>query len=101
MNKTELFFGMERPNGKPITSAEFAEFVDSTVTPVFPDGLTVLEGNGQWNTADRGLVREQSKVLVLLHDGMDDVIDGIRNAYKTIFNQDSVMRLDHQVAVSF
>ena len=46
--RTELFFGLSRPNGKPIRDREFKKFVDAEVTPRFPDGLTVLEADGQF-----------------------------------------------------
>src|SRR5688500_2481254 len=44
--RTELFFGTAKPNGV-VTDEEFLLFLDQEVTPRFPDGLTLLKGDGQ------------------------------------------------------
>ena len=46
--RTELFFGLSRPNGSDVTEEEFQHFIDTKVTPRFPDGLTLLSGKGQF-----------------------------------------------------
>jgi len=46
----ELFFGLEE-GGRLLTDAEWTGFVDTEVTPRFPDGLTV------WDTVDNGVHR--------------------------------------------
>src|SRR5690606_41197674 len=51
MARLELYFGTQRPGGAPVTEAEWAAFLDEKVTPRFPDGLTVLTGNGQWRNS--------------------------------------------------
>jgi hypothetical protein len=46
--RTELFFGLSRSNGPDVTEEEFQHFIDTEVTPRFPDGLTLLSGKGQF-----------------------------------------------------
>ena len=41
--RTELFFGTAKAEGEPVTDEEFRDFIDDEVTPLFPDGLTVVE----------------------------------------------------------
>ncbi|WP_169736881.1 DUF3574 domain-containing protein [Pseudonocardia spinosispora] len=100
-SRTELFFGTNRAVGEPISDQEFTAFVDAEVTPLFPDGLTVLPGSGQFRGADGRLVRERSQVLVLIYPVSTDgesgsKIDRIRELYKQKFAQESVLRVDDQ-----
>jgi uncharacterized protein DUF3574 len=37
-SRTELFFGLSRATGPDVTEAEFQNFIDTKVTPVFPMG---------------------------------------------------------------
>jgi uncharacterized protein DUF3574 len=96
--RTELFFGTAKPIGA-VTEEEFRAFVDAEVTPRFPDGLTVIKGDGQFRGEDDVLVKEQSFVLILLYPPDDfasstRAIDSIRELYKEQFDQESVLRVD-------
>jgi uncharacterized protein DUF3574 len=102
--RTELFFGLSRSGGPDITEAEFAAFVDTKVTPRFPDGLTLLDGDGQFRLESGEIAREGSKVLILLHGGSkpeSNNIEAIRTDYKAQFQQESVLRTDEVECVSF
>ena len=46
MARLELFFGTGRATGEPVSEKEWTSFLDSEVTPRFPDGLTVFAGRG-------------------------------------------------------
>jgi len=97
MARLELYFGTQRPGGAPVTDAEWAAFLDEVVTPRFPAGLTVLEGNGQWRNSKGVITKETSTVLVILYEPSaekDTAIEDIRTAYKERFDQESVMRVD-------
>jgi Protein of unknown function (DUF3574) len=99
--RTELFFGTMRPNGI-VTAEEFRQFVDAEVTPRFPDGLTLLKGDGRFRLKDHSIIREESFVLVLLypHESRDTHSEGIqciRDRYKELFEQESVLRVDAPV----
>lgn len=101
--RTELYFGQSRPNGE-VSEEDFAKFLDADVTPLFPDGLTLLSGLGQFAGSD-GPVEERSKVLILLYPftdrDADRDIEQIRSAYKIQFDQQSVLRVDTVDRVSF
>jgi hypothetical protein len=82
--------------------------VDEVVTPRFPDGLTILDADGQWRGKDGSIAREESKVIVLLYPrknrkAMNAKIEEIRAEYKKRFAQEAVMRIDvtKSVEVSF
>ena len=101
--RTELFFGLSRPGGR-ITERQFVRFVDEEVTPRFPDGLTLLSGEGQFRLDDGEIIEEKSKLLILLHGGEDvdsKEIEEIRAAYIYRFDQQSVLRTDEPSCVSF
>ena len=69
--RTELYFGRNIPSGGTVSDADWQKFVDEVVTPRFPDGLTVLDADGQWRGKDGSIAREESKVIVLLYPRKD------------------------------
>ena len=79
-----------------MTDAEWETFLEDTVTPSFPDGLTVLDAAGQWRGSDGVILKEQSKVLMVLAppEGEEPtrLIDEISGEYKKRFEQESVQR---------
>jgi hypothetical protein len=106
--RTELFFGRNKPDGTEVSVEEFAAFLRDAITPEFPDGLTVLDGIGQFRNADGNIIQEKTKVLILLYPAQtqkqsSQKIERIRNAYKNRFQQQSVLRVDDilPVKVSF
>ncbi|ADO69337.1 DUF3574 domain-containing protein [Stigmatella aurantiaca] len=104
MQFTELFFGMDRENAEPVSEAEWQGFVDTIVTPRFRDGLTMFDADGQYMMDTGNLVHENSKVILLLHDGSaarSRDIDTIREEYKQQFQQESVLRIDSTSCVAF
>jgi hypothetical protein len=104
MARLELLFGMSRKDAAPISDAEWQSFVDQEVTPRFPDGLTIVQGYGQWRNSKGVIAKENSRVLMIWYDpkaDSDERIEAIRNAYKARFQQESVMRVDSFSCVSF
>jgi Protein of unknown function (DUF3574) len=102
--RSELFFGLSKPNGAIVSEKEFQHFVDREVTPRFPDGLTLLTGLGQFRTSQGRLVREYAKVLLVLYPPSADrsaSVEEIRQFYKQQFQQESVLRVDTRSCVSF
>jgi hypothetical protein len=74
------------------------------VTPRFPDGLTLLAGNGQFKDSAGNLIQEGSKLLILLYPFSKDLsrlVDEIREDYKGAFQQESVLRVDEHSCVAF
>jgi len=104
-NRTELYFGAGKPDGSMVTKREFMRFVDEEVTPRFPDGLTVLTGAGQFRNSTGVIVKERSRVLILLYPPQardaHRKLEEIREAYKRAFQQESVLRVDSVARVSF
>lgn len=103
-SRTELFFGRNRPGGT-VSEQEFQDFLDKSVTPRFPDGLTVVDGKGQFRGASASVPeKEDAKILILLYPfapKTSALVDEIRTDYKTQFEQQSVLRVDEQSCVSF
>jgi hypothetical protein len=102
--RTELLFGLSRSGGPNITEQEFKQFVDTKVTPRFPDGLTVLSGDGQFKDASGTIVEEGSKLLILLYPfslQRSKAVEEIRRDYQELFQQESVLRIDDLSCVSF
>jgi Protein of unknown function (DUF3574) len=101
--RSELYFGTAQPDGV-VTDLEFNEFLDRIITPRFPDGLTLLKGDGQFRNEAGQIIKEDSFVLILfypLEDFRDSSrkINAIRERYKTEFQQGSVLRVDDPYAV--
>lgn len=98
-----LFFGLNAPHGE-ITDAEWDAFVETVVTPRFPAGLTVVEATGQWQTRDKRVSRENSRVLEIIHENSADAsrrIAEIASEYKTRYRQESVLIARGRVEVCF
>jgi len=101
--RTELFFGTAKPDGV-VTEEEFLAFLDTQITPRFPDGLTLLKGDGQFRGEDDVIIKEDSFLLILLYPVEDFTvssrrIEAIRRLYKEAFQQESVLRVDNPFAV--
>ena len=78
---------------------EFQQFVDDEITPRFPDGLTLLMGLGQFRGSSGEIVQERSLLLILLYpvetrQDSSEKIEQLREAYKELFQQESVLRAD-------
>jgi Protein of unknown function (DUF3574) len=106
--RTELFFGTAKADGTAVTEQEFLAFVDDVIARRFPDGLTVLKGDGQFKGLDGETVKEQSFIVILLYpaDGQRESsrrINVIRQLYMNLHDQESVLRVDdpYFVWVSF
>ena len=94
--KTELYFGLSKPGGR-VTEQEWEAFVREFVTPRLSEGLTVVDGYGQWLPPQQPLVKEDSKIVVFVHkaDGQHEkAIEEVRSEYKRRFGQQSVLRVD-------
>jgi Protein of unknown function (DUF3574) len=100
----QLFFGRNIGHEPGVSDADFRKFMDEEVTPRFPDGLTVLDGGGQWRGKDEVLIREASKVVLLvLPKGRDSGarIEAVRDAYKARFRQEAVLVITQGACISF
>ena len=104
LRTAQLFLG-QNIGGKPgVSDADFRRFVDEELTPRFPDGLTVLNGGSQWQGSENQLIREASKVVVIVLPAKGDAtgrIEAVRGAYKQRFRQDTVLLVTQASCVSF
>jgi len=103
-SRTDLLFGLARPGGPEITEQEFHRFINNEIAPRFPKGFTVLNGEGRFRGSSGIIVREPSKILILLYrfsQKSNRAIEAIRTNYKNSFRQESVLRIDEASCVSF
>jgi acetylornithine deacetylase/succinyl-diaminopimelate desuccinylase-like protein len=99
-----LFFGRDIPDGGSVSEADWTAFLAEVVTPRFPDGLTVLRGEGQWLGANGAVVSEPSFVVEVNHPpsaAVDTALDEIAAEYKRRFRQEAVMRVRTRAEVEF
>jgi len=102
--KTELYFGLSRPGGKVVSDAEWKQFLEENITPRFPQGLTVVDADGQWRNKAGKVIREKTKLVILVHPATRDslaAVQGIIFEYKQKFQQEAVLRVTGTVGVSF
>lgn len=101
--RTTLYFGLTHPTGM-ISEAEWQAFLRDEVTPRFPDGLTVVEADGQWRRPDGSIGRERTKVLLIVHDEKPKTraaLEAIVTRYKKTFTQESVLWETARVCAAF
>jgi hypothetical protein len=104
LRTAQLFFGRSAAGQPAVSDAAFRSFVDEELTPRFPDGLTVMDGGGQWRGPENKLIREASKVVLIVLPKRGDAsrrIEAVRTAYKTRFRQESVLLITPSSCVSF
>jgi hypothetical protein len=97
-----LYFGMAKPDGA-VSDEEWAQFLQSVVTPRFPDGLTVWRASGQWKSADGSITREASVVLNLVHaeaEPTEAAVRAVVSEYKARFQQEAALRVRGYVCAS-
>jgi hypothetical protein len=102
--KDELYFGLTKSGGQTVSESEWQEFVKAVITPHFREGLTVLDGSGQFLNSSGILIREKSKIVILIYESSPEknrAIQEIIETYKRRFQQESVLRTTSEVKVSF
>ena len=101
----ELMFGRKIGDRIAVTEVQWARFVDSEITPRFPDGLTVVDARGQWRDPDKNrIIREPSKLVTIVLPGKSEDaqrLTEIAEAYKKRFRQQSVGVIVRPACVSF
>ncbi len=105
VQQVELYFGAS-VKGRPIvTERAWSKFLNSEVTPRFPDGLTVFDAHGQWRSGDGRIYREATRVLLILYKAdatSEGKIEAMRDAYKKQFHQeDAPLRVNSTVCAAF
>jgi len=101
---TEIYFRRHFSNRGDITDQQFAEFLSHHVTPAFPACLTVYDAYGQMQHSSGEIVKQKTKVVVLVHKNSkadDDAINKIIAFYRSKFANPQVMLLTKKVKPVF
>lgn len=104
LRTAQLFFGRNVGDKPGVSEVAFRKFVDEEMTTRFPDGLTILDGGGQWRGSENQLIREAAKVVLIVLPKTADApqrVEAVRSAYKDRFHQDSVLLVTQASCVSF
>jgi len=105
MVETDLYFGMSKPGGGMVTGQEWDNFKENQVSAVFKEGSTIIDATGNWRDPETGkLITEPTHVVVYFHKNTTQLskqIDSLRQLYKTMFRQQSVLRVDKRMRVGF
>jgi hypothetical protein len=64
--QVDLYFGRNIGTTGQVTEAEFQQFFQRQIRPLFGDGLVVADARGQFLDSQQQLIREPSKVVSLL-----------------------------------
>ena len=103
--ETTLYFGQSKPDGGMITEKEWNEFKVNYIAKVYSKGSTVLNATGSWlDPASHKLITEPTYVVMHTYKRsqfMSKQIDSLRYWYKTLFQQQSVLRIDRKVKATF
>jgi hypothetical protein len=104
---TKLYFGLgpADQSDKGVSEAQWREFLDKEVTSRFPDGLSVVDVYGQWQSKKNPTPeRLRSKLLIIDYpDNREnrEKIEAIRSAWKQMTGDQSVLRVTQPADVSF
>ena len=100
-----LFFGRgDADNPQVVSDQQWEGFLEDTITVEFPAGLTVLDAYGQYTDSAGNLIKEDTKVLIILVPPDADSapgIDRIIEEYKQRFSQQGVLREVKATCASF
>ncbi|MCY4497557.1 MAG: DUF3574 domain-containing protein [Rhodospirillaceae bacterium] len=99
-----LFMGRGDGDREVVTDEDWNAFLADTITPRFPDGLSVFDIAGQGTNADGTLEQERTKMLLVLAPQGGDSLDKmneISDEYKQRFSQSSTLRVITEACVAF
>jgi uncharacterized protein DUF3574 len=101
----ELFFGRGIKGREPLTDAEWAEFAAQIITPNFPEGFTVFDGEGQWRNPQTGhIAGNRTKILLVAAPRSPDLaqrLSAVIDAYKARFHHQSVGMITRDSCAAF
>jgi hypothetical protein len=105
MVETSLYFGQSKPDGGMVSDKEWNNFKENYIRKVFKEGSSVVSISGNWyDTASHQLISEPTYVVIYYYkpsNSLSKQIDSLRQWYKTIFQQQSVLRVDKKVKANF
>ena len=95
--QVDLYFGEVSP-------AEWTAFLDEEVTPRFPDGLSVIDIQGQYRNRQGMIGRERSRLLVIVvfdAPAHASRVQAIVDSYRRRYRQESVLRVERSICAAF
>src|SRR5262245_24650260 len=98
--EVDMYFGRDKPAGGEVSDAEWSAFLADTVTPRFPDGLSVLNVEGQHRDPSGRIVRERTKLLVVIvfdAPAHRPRVGEVADAYVKRFGQHGIFHAEHAV----
>ena len=97
----QLFFGLHDSDGNRVSEAQWEQFLEDTVTPRFPAGMTIIDVKGQWQEPGGDIQKEDTKLLMGLLDSADGeglrLINEISDEFVVRFDQDPVFRIVNEI----
>lgn len=101
---SEIYMGRNIPGGGEVSEQQFSEFLATQVTPAFPAGLTVHDAYGQMQDSDLQIVKQKTKVLLLVHEDSAASADAVKKvifAYRSRFGNPQVMLMKVGITPEF
>jgi hypothetical protein len=98
--EVNLYFGRGKPSGGEVSDAEWATFLSGTVTPHFPEGLTVIDAHGQHRDPAGVIGAERTKLVVIVvfdAPAHRPKVASIVDTYTRRFGQHEVFRAEQPV----
>ena len=99
-----LYFGRNIRDSAFVSDSSWSVFLSEIVTPRFPNGFTVLNGEGQWKAEDGRIIQEKTFIIEKVHEispAWDAAIQQIIAEYKKRFRQESVLRVTSLANASY
>jgi hypothetical protein len=103
--QTTLYFGLDMNGGKHVSEKQWRGFLADTVTPRFPDGLTVIGATGQWrDPKDKSgkINSEATKIVIIVRadtPASTRAVAEVKAIYLKRFRQISVLQTDQPVRI--
>lgn len=101
----QLFFGRDFPGRAPLTDMEWSDFAARVIAREFPDGFTVIDGDGQWRDPGTAAISREATKILLVAAAPSDALGGrlaaIIDAYRRRFDQQSVGLVTSNICAAF
>lgn len=105
MSEVKLLLGRSMASGKRVSDADFADFVEHSIVPNFPDGFTLSAAQGHYLPKGASApIHEPAAVLLVIAPDTPETtrrVHAIADAYKRRFAQESVGIVREPVCASF
>jgi len=98
--KSEVYFGLRKPDGSLVDEQAWQTFVTEVVVPRFPAGLTVLEGAGRSGGSPERL--NPTRILIVVHPAGEDAQSRMREIkaeYRKRFGGAGIFHTDQPVRI--